>query len=84
MLYICPMKTIITFSTAALLFLFSACGNSSPKNESPAPAEAFKLDTTKLKSGDVFYQCEMDPSVISDKPGTCPTCGMDLEKKGKK
>jgi hypothetical protein len=22
----------------------------------------------------------MDPEVTSDKPGTCPKCGMDLEK----
>lgn len=25
------------------------------------------------------YQCPMHPDVISDKPGTCPKCGMDLE-----
>ncbi len=24
------------------------------------------------------YTCPMDPDVISDKPGTCPKCGMDL------
>lgn len=25
------------------------------------------------------YQCPMHPEVISDKPGTCPKCGMNLE-----
>src|ERR1041385_4202986 len=24
------------------------------------------------------YTCPMHPTVISDKPGTCPVCGMDL------
>ena len=27
------------------------------------------------------YTCPMHPEVISDKPGSCPTCGMDLVKK---
>lgn len=26
----------------------------------------------------VYYQCDMDPEVISDKPGDCPKCGMHL------
>jgi hypothetical protein len=27
------------------------------------------------------YTCPMHPEVISDKPGKCPKCGMDLVKK---
>ena len=34
------------------------------------------------------YTCTMDPDVITDKPGKCPKCGMELvplvEKKAKK
>ena len=29
----------------------------------------------------VVYTCEMDADVVSDKPGKCPKCGMDLVKK---
>jgi Cu(I)/Ag(I) efflux system membrane fusion protein len=29
----------------------------------------------------VYYVCPMHPSVISDKPGACPVCGMALVKK---
>src|SRR5205823_5586025 len=27
-----------------------------------------------------LYQCSMHPSIISDKPGKCPICHMDLQK----
>jgi len=30
------------------------------------------------------YTCPMHPDVISDKPGSCPKCGMDLELKENK
>jgi len=26
-----------------------------------------------------FYQCPMHPEIVSDKPGTCPICGMKLD-----
>ena len=29
------------------------------------------------------YTCPMHPTVISDKPGTCPICGMDLVRKAR-
>jgi len=29
------------------------------------------------------YTCPMHPTVISDKPGTCPVCGMDLVRKAR-
>lgn len=29
------------------------------------------------------YTCPMHPTVVSDKPSTCPVCGMDLVRKGR-
>ena len=40
-----------------------------------AQEKAGKKDTTQHT---VLYACSMHPNVISDKPGKCPQCGMDL------
>ncbi|HMG83323.1 MAG TPA: heavy metal-binding domain-containing protein [Ferruginibacter sp.] len=36
------------------------------------------MDTTKTMASTVKYTCRMHPEVISDKPGKCPKCGMQL------
>lgn len=33
------------------------------------------------RAGDVYY-CPMHPTYVSDRPGSCPICNMDLVKKG--
>jgi hypothetical protein len=42
-----------------------------------------KKAKTKAKTEAVQYTCPMHPEVISDKPGKCPKCGMDLVVKKK-
>ncbi len=39
-----------------------------------------KPKTPKSKTVKVQYTCTMHPEVISDKPGNCPKCGMELVK----
>lgn len=83
------MKYTTFLSITLILLMFGACNSSSNKNEqtystdstktkSVSTGQTFNLDTTKLKKGDVFYQCEMDPEILSDKPGNCPKCEMEL------
>jgi len=67
------MKTTIKLSVFALTMYLFSCNNSSIKTE-----QTFNYDTTTLKSGEVFYQCEMDHEIISDKTGNCPKCKMEL------
>ena len=75
------MKKIILSSFVALSLMISACSNSSTSEKESTAG----FDTTKLKTGDAYYQCSMHPEVISDKTGNCPKCGeMELEKKEKK
>ena len=66
--------------------MLGAC-NSTNKNESVGTGNTDStktsvntFDTTRLSAGAAFYQCPMDKEEISDKPGTCSKCGMDLEK----
>ncbi|MCT8988523.1 efflux RND transporter periplasmic adaptor subunit [Shewanella phaeophyticola] len=44
-----------------------------PSNNALSIAETSSNDTTK-------YICPMHPHVVSDTPGSCPICGMNLEK----
>ncbi len=44
------------------------------RSQGPATAQ---LSTAGTKGK--LYQCSMHPQIISDKPGKCPICGMDLE-----
>jgi hypothetical protein len=83
------MKQKIFLTSVALAAMLSACNSSSDhssqKNSADSlstagntSAQTFNLDTTTLSSGASYYQCEMDPEVISDKPGSCSKCGMEL------
>ncbi len=80
------MKKIVVSAALAVIVStgFIACNNSSTKKEDANTSQQFNLDTTKLKTDEAFYQCEMHPEVLSDQPGSCPKCGMDLEKIKKK
>jgi Cu(I)/Ag(I) efflux system membrane fusion protein len=63
------MKTkyiLIIMLLSAVSFLSINCGKDNNKNQ------------TEQKE---YYTCTMHPQVISDKPGVCPICGMELIKK---
>jgi hypothetical protein len=66
------MKKTILISALAVIAIFTIniCGNALNQ----APAE-------KAKTVKVEYTCSMHPEVVSDKPGKCTKCGMDLVKK---
>ncbi len=77
------MKKIILLS-AVVTMLMTGCSTSSSTNEETQTTTMVSVDTTKLKAGETFYQCEMHPEVLSDKLGNCPKCGMELTKRIKK
>ena len=67
------MKKLIIISLFAISLVWVvSCGISSSKVNNPMG---------QAKAEKVVYTCEMHPEVVSDKPGKCPKCGMELIKK---
>jgi len=63
------MKKLLTIiALVALIFTATACQNNNRTNSGSSRE-------TKKKAN---YYCSMHPSITSDKPGTCPKCGMKL------
>lgn len=81
------MKKLLILSIVAFALILGACKGSNSNNDSgpsTGVTQSFNIDTTMLKPGTIFYQCEMHPEVLSDQTGTCPQCGMDLSERAKK
>ncbi len=69
------MKSL--FLTVALGVLLMGCsGSSGPSSATPAASAA--TPAVAATPGAVTYTCSMHPEVVSDKPGKCPKCNMDL------
>jgi transcription initiation factor IIE alpha subunit len=66
------MKNI---TIALLLLLATAC------SQNKQAAVKVKADTISKKTTGIQYTCPMHPSFITNKPGTCPKCGMELVEK---
>ncbi len=67
------------YQNVILLFLFVfsvACGGGS---KNTAEADGATAETVAAGEHQHQYVCPMHPEVVSDKPGECPKCGMDLE-----
>ncbi len=69
--------------TTVLLLLGTFISGCSKKEESMISDESgdhnHSVPSSKPSSGKQLYQCSMHPNVISDQPGKCPICGMDLQ-----
>src|SRR5262245_35419748 len=46
------------------------------KMAGPAPARA---EASPAAGGRIEYTCPMHPQIVTDRPGSCPICGMALE-----
>lgn len=55
--------------------IIAGCSESAEDHEGHGQLQEVK------KGGKTYYTCPMHPQVVSDRPGSCPICGMDLVKK---
>jgi len=69
------MKSLTLFTTALLITLLGV-GSSYSFQEKVNQQKETSVTTSKE-----VYSCPMHPEVTSNKPGKCPKCGMNLEKK---
>lgn len=57
---------------ALLLTALAGCSGSPSGSTTPTTSAATPAGVA------VTYTCPMHPEILSDKPGKCPKCGMDL------
>jgi hypothetical protein len=69
-----------TFYLAALILGIFLLGISNYAQEKTLQKKSTKVHDQVLKEKTV-YTCTIHPEVVSDKPGKCPKCKMNLEKK---
>jgi Cu(I)/Ag(I) efflux system membrane fusion protein len=62
-------KAIVLF--IAILFCQCGCARQ-PKTDDQIP----EADTTQTRNE---YTCPMHPEIITNQPGTCPQCSMELQ-----
>ncbi len=76
-------KNLLIIPLAVVLFISlnvsAQCGMMGMGNNKQASTTT-KKETATADTGKVIYTCPMHPEVKSDKPGSCPKCGMALVK----
>ena len=70
-----------SISILIIALVLSSFQNTIAQSTTEKRDTAISLDSTKT-----IYTCSMHPEIVSDKPGNCAKCGMELVKleKGKK
>jgi hypothetical protein len=68
------MKNLFNTCVVVIVLFFASCTSS----EKPIQSST---DTSAHIKTDAVYTCPMHPKVLSDKPGICPECKMDLIEK---
>ena len=74
--------TLFLSALCAGTLLLSSCEGQKPTATTPAAPAPAATAPAATPVAEARYECPMGcAGSQSDKPGKCPTCGMDLEKK---
>ncbi len=73
------MNNIIAFISIMLIVSAGGCSRSTQQN-GHSHADQAGAASAGMEQKEM-YTCPMHPSVVSDKPGACPICGMSLVKR---
>ncbi len=71
------MKQAIAALMLFAVLIFTACSGASSSSTTKDTSVA-STDSSKTMMASVKYTCKMHPEVISDTPGHCPKCGMEM------
>ncbi|MGJ3243573.1 MAG: efflux RND transporter periplasmic adaptor subunit [Opitutales bacterium] len=63
----------------APLFALAAPLTAQHAHDHGAPPEAAPTAEAGAADNEPLYQCSMHPNIVSDEPGQCPICAMDLQ-----
>ena len=73
------MRALLAVLSFILILGLAAC--TKPASGDSRTVADNELAKAADSSGKEYYTCPMHPSVVSDKPGACPICGMSLVKR---
>lgn len=72
-------KVLIIVAGLALMVLAGAgCRKQEQSSKTPGTPADTTLKAPAVQTTGAVYYCPMDTDVVSDKPGKCSKCGMDL------
>ncbi len=72
---------ILVIGLALIVFAITRCGKKGESGQTQtAPVDTAQTAPAVQPAAAVYY-CPMHPDEVSDKPGKCSKCGMDLVEK---
>ena len=70
------IKSILTLTIVSAGLLVGACSSEDAQQQNINETQQMEMNDSGEQAQ--LYKCPMHPEVVSEEPGECPECGMDL------